>query len=748
MTMHPAFGGFRNHLGRLARVVGAALGLMSSVAGAAERASPPNVIVVLWDDLGFAQFGCYGAPLATPNIDRVAAQGVHYTNFHVAPVCSPTRAALLTGRNPHRVGMACITEFANGEPNSRGALHPGAGTMADYLRAAGYSTSAIGKWHLTPMTDLNPAVSSAHWPTGRGFDHFYGFTSGETNPWAPELFRDRERVKLPPTQADGTPLHVDVDLTDRAIGTIAEQHATRPGTPFFIYLAYAAGHAPHQVPADLVAKWRGKFDRGWDVAREETLARQKARGLVPPETVLPPRNPGVKAWAELTPDEQRLYARYYEVFAAFVEHTDRQFGRLLDYLDRSGQSENTLLVLLSDNGASPEGGPEGMWNVVRLFATESFDRAADGVKHLDDLGSPRAYPTYPTGWTMAGNTPFKRTKGTTFEGGVRVPLIMRWPARIKADPAPRPQFHHAVDLLPTILDAAGTTAPATLAARPQLPLAGTSMAYTWDAPAAPSRRATQYIEIYGHRAIYHEGWKAVTFHAPGTPYADDKWELYHLARDMNELHDLAAAQPQKLAELRAVWEREAAAHDVYPLDDRRGAREMLLPPDSPARARHFEFFPPVSGLHKGSAPDLRRRSWTLTAELAAPAPAAGGGVIAAFGGRFAGWSLYLQAGRLVFHHNYAGIERTVVTSETTASGARQVGVSFKLAPAGGADVTLSIDGREVGRGRVPRTMVALTHETFDFGCDLYTPVSEDYASPATLPVALRRVVIEADPYRD
>ena len=482
-------------------------------------AGAPNVLVILWDDVGFAQFGCYGSPIATPNVDRLAAQGVRYTNFHVAPVCSPSRAALLTGRNPHSVGVACIAEFANGHPNSTGGMRTDAGTLAEYLRGAGYSTFAVGKWHLTPMNELNPGASSDYWPTGRGFDHFYGFTSGETNPWAPELFRDRERIKQPPVNPDGSPKHSEVDLADHAVQFLAEQQATTPDKPFFLYLAFSAGHAPHQVPAERIAKWRGKFDRGWDAIREETLVRQKQLGLVPADAQLPPRNPGVKPWADLAPDERRLYARYYETYAAFLEHTDEQMGRVLDYLARSGRLDNTLIILASDNGASPEGGPEGMWNEVRLFTTDTQDRWTDGLAHFDDIGTAKSYSTYPTGWTMAGNTPFRLTKGTTFEGGVRVPLIMRWPGHIPATGEVRPQFHDVIDLLPTVLESAGVVPPAVLAGHAQQSLPGTSMTYTWNNAAAPSQRTTQYIEIYGHRAIYHEGWKAVTFHPVNQPFA-------------------------------------------------------------------------------------------------------------------------------------------------------------------------------------------------------------------------------------
>lgn len=708
------------------------------------RAAPgaPNVLVILWDDIGFAQFGCYGAPLATPNVDRLAAQGVRYTNFHVAAVCSPTRAALLTGRNPHRVGMACITEFANGQPNSLGGIHPAAGTLADYLRAGGYNTAAVGKWHLTPMHELHPGAPSVHWPTGRGFEHFYGFTSGETNPWAPELYVGRERLKLPPVNPDGSPKHSETALADQAIQLLAEQRATAPDKPFFLYLAFSAGHAPHHVPAERLARWRGRFDQGWDAVREETLARQKQLGLVPADVRLPPRNPRVKAWADLGPDERRLYARYYETFAAFVEHTDEQMGRVLDFLRRTGQLDNTLVILASDNGASPEGGPEGMWNEIRLFTTESFDRWPEGFARIDALGGAHTYPTYPTGWTMAGNTPFRLTKGTVHEGGIRVPLIMRWPGGIKDAGGIRTQYHNVTDLLPTILGAAGVTPPPVLDGRDQLPLAGTSMAYTWADATAPSRRTTQYAEIYGHRSIYHEGWKAVIFHPPGAPFADDRWELYDLRTDFNETHDLAAAQPGKLAELLAVWEREAQANQVYPLDDRRGAREMTLPPGSPPAGDRFVFHPPVSGVHKGAAPDLRQRSWRLTAELGAGAAGAGG-VIAAFGGRFSGWSLYLQDGVLKYHYNHGGFERTTVAAPgpLAGAGAHRVAMTLTRLPDGGAEVVLTADGREAARGRIPRVMRNITHETFDLGCDLYTPVTEDYASPGFLPAGLLGEVV-------
>lgn len=731
---------------RMRRLPGLTLFVLLPLAALAAP-SRPNVLVILWDDIGFAQFGCYGSPLRTPNVDRLAAGGLRYTNFHTAPVCSPTRAALLTGRNPHAVGVATITEFANGEPNNRGGIRRGAGTIAEYLRGAGYGTYAVGKWHLTPMTEMNSAAASEHWPTGKGFDHFYGFASGETNQWVPELWQDRERLRPPAARRGGSPYHLDADLTDHAIAYLAEHAASQQAKPFLLYLAYGAGHAPHHVPADYLARWRGRFDQGWDAVREETLARQKQLGLVPADVQLPPRNPGVKAWVDLEPEERRLYARYYETFAAFVEHTDAQLGRLLDHLERSGQLENTLVILASDNGASPEGGPEGMWNEVRLFATNSFDRWAEGRAHLDELGTDRTYPTYPTGWTMAGSTPFRRNKGTAHMGGTRVPLIFHWPARIRDAGGIRPQFVDVVDLLPTALAAAGVEAPATLDGRAQQAIDGVDQAGTWAGAAVPPRRTTQYVEIYGHRAIYHDGWKAVTFHRPGQAYADDVWELYDLAKDFNETRDLAASRPDKLAELRAAWDREAAAHEVLPLDDRRAEREVLLPADAPQRGTRFEYFPPVIGLHKAAAPDFRGRAWRLSADLAGAA-AGGSGVIAACGGRFTGWAFYLRGGQLVFHYNYGGFERTTVAGPLPAGALTPVAVSFApLAAGAGAEVVLSAGGREVARGRVPHVLAIVSHESLDFGCDLYTPVAEDYQSPAPLAgPALRRVVIEADPY--
>jgi arylsulfatase len=641
-----------------------------------------------------------------------------------------------------------IGEYANGARNNLGAPHLEAEMISDTLRAQGYATAAFGKWHLAPMSELNQAADSAYWPTGRGFDRFYGFMGGDMNQFEPEIFSGRTRVKPRATRLDDTaPYFMDADLCERLIAFLGEHRATAPERPFFAYLSLGAGHAPHHAPAELRQKWRGKFDDGWDAYREKTLARQIELGLVPRGTQLPPANPGVKAWAALTPEERRVFARYYECFAACMEAADQELGRVIAWLERAGVLRDTLILLLSDNGASPEGGPEGIWNEMRLFAANKPGVFAGGAERLDELGGPLTYPTYPIGWTQAGNTPFRRTKGSVHEGGVRVPLIAHWPARITDAGTLRGQFHHVVDLVPTILEAAQVAAPQESAGRRLLPLAGSSLAYTWprEHAAAASRRTTQYFEIHGHRAIYDQGWKAVTFHESGKPYADDRWELYHLDADPTESRDLARAQPEKLAALLAAWEREARANEVYPLDDRRaGPRDMIRPSWNGERTR-VTYVPPVSGLHKFTALERRERSMTITARLAE----GGDGVILAHGGRFAGYALYVREGRPVFHYNCAGEQRTTVTAATTLpAGASTVAVEFGLTSDGGADVVLRVDGREVGRGRVSEAMSGnISHETLDLGCDLYTPVSEDYTAPFAFRGRIVDVTVETTPAR-
>jgi arylsulfatase len=453
----------------------------------------------------------------------------------------------------------------------------------------------------------------------------------------------------------------------------------------------------------------------------------------------------VKPWAELSADERRLFARYYECFAACMEATDRELGRLLDWLERTGEMKNTLILLASDNGASPEGGTEGIWNEMRLFTTNQQGTLAGGLAHYDQLGGPLTYPTYPIGWTQAGNTPFRRQKGTVHEGGIRTPLIAHWPARITAAGAIRPQFTDVTDILPTVLDVAKITP------REKLVTDGTSLAYTWpkENAAAPATHRTQHLEIYGHRAIVHEGWKLVAWHKGGTPWESDTWELYDTTTDLNELRDLAKTRPEKATELLAVWEREAQRNDVYPLDDRFLDRDMIRPETNRART-HVVYHPPLAGLHKFTAPERRGLSMTLTVSLdRAATDASGDGALVAHGGRFAGYALYIRNNRLVFHYNYAGEERTTVTStEPLPAGTHTVRAEFALTKAGAANVTLSLDGRAIGQRREPKAMPGnISHETLDFGCDLYTPVSEDYASPFPFRGEIREVIYDTSPPR-
>ncbi len=498
----------------------------------------PNVVVILIDDLGFAQFGCYGSDIETPNIDRLAAGGLRYTNFHVTPLCSPTRASLLTGRNHHTVGMRSLANFSTGYPNMRGHVSNHAGTIAEVLRGEGYTTFGLGKWHLCQMEDASAAGPYDQWPCQRGFDRFYGFLEGETDQFAPDLIYDNHRVEPPRSVAEG--YHLSEDLVDHAIGFIHDTKSIRPDRPFFTYLAFGATHSPHQAPPEYLDKYRGRYDAGWDVARDEWFARQNELGVVPPDTQLAPRNPGVEAWDDLPDTHRRLACRLQEAFAAFLDHTDAQIGRLIDALDVLGELDNTLVFVLSDNGASQEGGPFGVLHEMKYFnfLVETPDEA---VGRLDEIGGPSSHSNYPWGWAQAGNTPFKWYKQNTHEGGVHVPLVVHWPARIGATPAGglRRQFHHVSDIAPTIYDAIGVTPPDMLRGYEQMPVTGTSLAYSFDAPGEPSHKRVQYFEMMGHRAIYADGWKAVTRHQSGTSFDDDHWELYHVDQDASECKDLA-----------------------------------------------------------------------------------------------------------------------------------------------------------------------------------------------------------------
>lgn len=725
----------------------------------------PNVVVILLDDTGFAQLGCYGSTMSTPNIDALAAGGLRYTNFHVTPLCSPTRAALLTGRNHHEVGMRSLSNFSTGFPNMRGHVSPHAATMAEVLRDQGYATFAVGKWHLCQSEDTSAAGPYDQWPCQRGFDRFYGFLDGETDQFHPELVYDNHRVEQPKSAAEG--YHLTEDLVDHAISFLHDATSIRPDRPFCLYFAPGAMHAPHQAPAAYIEKYRGAFDDGWDAARDAWSTRQREMGLLPLGTRLAPRNPGVQEWSALPENHRRLAARLQEAFAGFLEHTDEQIGRLVAALEHLGQLDSTLILLLSDNGASQEGGQFGVLHEWKYFnfVAESPDEA---VARLDDIGGPDSHTNYPWGWAQAGNTPFKWYKQNTHEGGVHVPLIMHWPRQIPAAHRGglRDQFHHVSDIVPTIYDFLAITPPQVYRGYEQMPVTGISMRYTLDGPAEPSRKQVQYFEMMGHRAIYADGWKAVTRHRPGVPYQDDDWELYHIAGDRSECGNLAQAEPEKLAELVDLWWREAAEHNVLPLDDRtielfgisgaaadsaaRGLAGLAgtagQPRHSPHPAsRHYTYRPPMSPMPAQVGARIGGRSWDLDATITRPAGA--GGVLYATGNQNSGLSVFILDGRLVFDYNCFGEHHVAESAAQVPEGRSVAGVRFRRTGTGGHAI-LVIDGAECGRVDIPLVLRILSSLGPSVGYDHGSPVSDRYDGPFPFEGTLERVDIQLVSARD
>ena len=704
------------------------------------REGAPNVVVILIDDLGFSHFGCYGSSIETPRIDALARNGLRYTNFHVTPLCSPTRASLLTGRNHHEVGMRSISNFNTGFPNMRGHISPQAATMAEVLRDEGYATLAVGKWHLCQMEQASAAGPFDQWPCQRGFDRYYGFLDGETDQFSPDLVADNHRVEPPARPEDG--YHLSEDLVDRAIGMVHDTTSIRPDRPFFLYLAFGATHAPHQAPRDFVDKYRGRFDTGWDVARDEWFARQRELGVIPEGTRLAPRNPGVEAWDSMPETHRRLAARLQEAYAGFLEHTDAQIGRLVDALERLGQLDDTLLFVLSDNGASQEGGPFGVMHEMKFFnfILETPDEA---VARIDDIGGPRSHTNYPWGWAQAGNTPFKWYKQNTHEGGVHVPLVVHWPSGV--DPASRgttrDQFHHVNDVAPTVYDVVGVTPPAAFRGIEQLPITGTSLRYSLDAPGAPTRKSVQYFEMMGHRALYLDGWKVVTRHTPGVAFEDDTWELYHVAEDRSECVDLAGAEPERLREMVARWWEEAQAHGVLPLDDRtielfaaRFTEDSVHRPD-----RHYTYRPPVSPLPAQAGPAIGGRSWDLDATIVRGA--GDDGVLFAVGTENSGLSLFVLEGRLVFDYNFFSEHHVATSTRPVPEGRSVVGVRFARHGTSGT-ATLVVDGEPTGAVELPTVMRVISSVGASVGLDHGSAVSDAYVAPFAFTGELERVDIQ------
>lgn len=716
-------------------------------------AGAPNVLVVLLDDVGFAQLGCFGSDIDTPNFDRLAANGLRYTNFHTTALCSPTRACVLTGRNHHRVGMGRITDLATGFPGYNCRIGPEHGFLSEMLVPNGYAAYAVGKWHLTPDDEHHLAASRARWPLGRGFERFYGFFGGETHQFAPALIHDQHRVAPPRSWEDG--YHLSEDLGDRAIEFLADLRHAQPDKPFFLYLCTGACHSPHQAPPEWIEHYRGRFDDGWDAWRDATLTRQIATGVIEEGTELSPRPEWVPAWDSLPADQQGLFARFQECFAAFLSHADHHVGRVLDFLAETGDLDNTLVMVLSDNGASSEGGPTGSVNDARPWNLAPRE-VGEATARIDELGGPYLHNNYPWGWTVAGNTPFRRWKREVHEGGVADPLIVSWPARITDAGEVRHHYVHAIDLLPTVLDAAGIDAPAEIGGVTQSPIDGVSFAATFSDAQAPAGRETQYYEMLGCRAIYHRGWKAVVYKAiadSSVPFDDDPWELYHLDDDPTECHDLAAERPDVLRELVERWWIEAARNNVLPLDNTPFG--FLFGEERPGHAprERYIYYPYGGPVIEEAAVNVRNRSHTIAAEVSVPAGGAEG-ILLAQGSVLGGYALFVLDGRLHYVHNFVGLEVHRVSSASEIPTGDHV-LAFQFARTGehAGTGTLLIDGEPVGETAIPRftpTRFSITGEGLCCGFDTGMPVVDEYRPPFRFTGTLHRVVVDVsgEPYVD
>ena len=695
----------------------------------------PNIVMIVLDDVGYSQLGCYGSDIETPALDGLAADGLRYANFHVTPLCSPTRTCLLTGRNHHSVGMGRVAEMVNGFPNTRGFVSREAANLAEMLRPHGYQTLASGKWHLASIHETSPAGDYDHWPLQRGFDRFYGFLAGETNQWSPELILGNERIEPP-----GDGYHLSEGIVDNANKWLRQLVSAAPDKPFFLYVAFAAGHSPHHVPRAYADKYRGRFDDGWDAARTRVLARQKASGLMPSDQRLAPRNRGVQAWDELGADEKRLASRLEEVFAGFLDHADVQIARLLEQIDALGERDDTIVLAISDNGASPAGGPHGTYDHQR--ARNRLDSSVEAnLARLDDMGGPLTYNHYPVGWAMAGNTPFKRYKGNTYAGGVRAPLVVRWPKGIRAKGETRRQFNHVVDVTPTLLDLLGVPVPSHVNGIEQMPMHGTSMAHTLNDDGADTRKRTQYFETVGQRGIWHKGWKAVTFHQRGTSFDDDVWELYHLDVDLAEIDNLADEHPDKLKELVDLWWSEAERYGVLPLDDFGGRHSIGWWPEP--KNRWVLYQDAVLPHHFHAVPRVRGVSHRITARVDRSSTNVEGTIIAD-GGRFGGWSVYILGNRL--HYTTNDFDERCRVSSPLAIPPGPVTLRADVVRTGPDEgrVRFYIDDQQAGGGALsPFRHHNFVNEPLDVGRDSQTPVDDAYESPFVFDGKIVDVVIEA-----
>jgi arylsulfatase len=719
-------------------------------------AGAPNVLLILIDDAGFGQWSTFGGQVPTPNLDRLAHQGISYTQFHTTALCSPTRAALLTGRNSHSAATGVITEIGSGYPGYSGQIPKSEAMGAEILRQNGYSTAFFGKNHNIPDWETSISGPFDRWPGLQGFDHFYGFLGGEANQWQPALYSGNEPVEMEVPKGREKDYTLNENLADKAIEYIHQEKSVTPDRPFFIYYAPGATHAPHHVPEAWIAKFKGQFDQGWDKYREETFQRQLRLGVIPAGTKLTPRPAEIPAWDSLTPDQKKVEARLMEVFAAFTAQTDYEVGRVIDSLKDVGQSDNTLIMWeIGDNGASMEGTLNGVFNEMTSLNGQAEDTSYV-LKHIDEIGGPKSYNHFPVGWAWAMNTPFQWGKQVASHfGGTRNPLVISWPSRIKDKGTLRTQFHHVIDVVPTLLEAAGVAEPVEVNGVWQKAIEGVSMVYSFDDAKAKGHRGTQYFEMFGNRALYHDGWIAVCRHGRlpwvthgSYDFATDKWELYNISDDFSEANDLAAKNPDKLHELQDMFWAEAAKYNVLPLDDRFIERaDPSLRPSLIEGRTHFTYFSGASRIPESSSPNIKNRSHVVTAFVDKP----GDGVLVAAGGTVAGYTLFVKDGKPTYEYNWFGQARYRVTSsDQLPQGKSTIRVEFKYDGGGlakGGNVTMFMNDKKVAEGRVDKTVFGRfsADETFDIGRDYGSPVSDLYSSPFKFSGSVNRVEVDIAP---
>jgi arylsulfatase len=718
----------------------------------------PNILLILLDDVGYGASSAFGGPINTPTLERLARNGLKYTNFHTTALCSPTRAALIMGRNHHSVHTGVIMEAASGYPGYDSLVGKDTATVAEVLRQDGWNTSWFGKQHNVPDWQSSDAGPFDLWPTGLGFEYFYGFVGGDTNQWRPNLYEGTHPIEPYVGHAD---YNLDYDLADQAINYLHRHNAVAPGKPFFLYYAPGATHAPHHPRPEWTAKYKGKFDQGWDKVREETLARQKQLGIFPAAADLTERSAGIPAWDSLSADQKKLYARMMEIYAGYLEQTDNNVGRVVDAIQQMGQLDNTLVIyIVGDNGASAEGSLQGMSNEMTFF-NGIPENLKDVLAREDDLGTWKSYNHYPVGWAHAMDAPFQWSKQiASHYGGTANGLVVSWPARIKQVGQMRTQWHHVIDIMPTIYEAVGVQAPSSVNGVGQKPIEGVSMVYTFDHPDAPSTRTTQYFEMLGNRGVYHDGWIACTTPTaapwdPNTVDADPitgyKWELYDITKDPTEAHDLAGSNQDKLKELQLLFYAEAAKYNVLPIDNSRtgrmgpGIRPSLL-----GDRTSFTYYDGDIRIPEGSSPETKNRSFSINADVEIPAKGADGMIITQ-GGLFGGWALYLDKGKPTFHYNTVNLYHyNIASSQVLVPGKHALTFDFKYDGGGtgkGATGTLSVDGKQVAQAKIERTVPIRysLDEGLDVGEDTGTPVNLTYDVPFKFTGKIEKVTIDLKP---